>query len=295
MAQWQKWLTKPGNIRVVSIEAIDLMRELNQQQGLTGLPQVGFGEAVIGALLIASAHKSNESINLSAQGSGLYRQAVVDASPDGLVRGFLREEKDASKHTYGAEGVNGPWGSGVLSILYTKNFEGKYPYTGMVPISTGLLDDAINEYYRDSEQLVSRIGLAVEMAGDHLRLAGGALVQALGGASSEELDAIKSVSVEKLRQLAAISHDSQAFQHQAQILLGGRNLALVETQKLKAFCTCSQERIERALVLTGREAILEALDKDPYLEITCDFCRKEYRLSAERIRSLFSTDPSRLQ
>jgi len=292
---WHKFLSQPGNIRVVAVEATALVKELARGQQLKGLAQQGYGEAVVGAVLIASAHKSSESINMNAQGSGTFRQAIIDASPEGKVRGFLREQKDKSMHTFGADGTNGPWGSGVLSILYTKNFEGKYPYTGMVPITSGFLDDAINEYYKDSEQLVSKVGLNVELKGEEITVARGALVQALGGASEDELELINGLNVKMLRGLAQKADIAGQFEKEALKLLPGRTLKAVETQKLVAYCNCSQERIERALALTGEEEIKEALGKDPYLTITCDFCRKEYRLAAERIKALFSRDPSRLQ
>lgn len=294
-SQWTKWLAEPGHIRIVAVEGTHLMHEMCVQQGLHGAAQTGYAEAVIGSLLIASAHKSNESINMNAQGSGVYRQAIIDASPEGRVRGFLKEQKDRSMHTYGLEGHNGPWGSGVLSILYTKNFEGKAPYTGMVPISTGFLDEAINEYYRDSEQLVSKVGLFVESGDKSLKSARGALIQALGGATQEELESIRQLNVAKMRELASLASDPDRFIAAASELLGGRHFRRTEQQDVVAFCTCSQERIERALVLTGQEEAMEALGQDPFLTMTCDFCRREYRVSRERLKAIFDRDPSRLQ
>lgn len=293
-SNWSKWISQPGHIRLVGIEATELMHELSTQQELKGLSQQGFAEAVVGALLIASAHKSNESINLNAQGSGFFRQAIVDASPDGLVRGFLREQRDYSKHSFGADGKAGSWGTGVLSVLYTKNFEGKYPYTGMVPITNGHLDAAINEYYRDSEQLPSQIGLSVIGDATGLRHARGVLLQTLGGATEAEIESVRTLDLERIRQIAAAADNHDAIRSDVEKLLN-KTFKLVENKELKTFCNCSQERIERALVLSGQEPILEALANDPFLSVTCDFCRKEYRISAERIRSLFSTDPSRLQ
>jgi len=294
-SQWNKWLSTPGHIRIVSIEAAELLEGMIQQQGLEGLAQKGYAEAVLGALLIASLHKSNESINLNAQGSGPYKQALIDASPEGRVRGFLLEEKDPGMHTFGLEGTNGPWGSGVLAVLYTKNFEGKHPYKGMVAISTGYLDEAINEYYRDSEQLVSKIGLYVEFEGSRLAKVRGVLVQALGGASVDELEAIQNLTIKDLRALAALGDDPGRLIDQGKKLLGERPFQLVEHRELVSFCNCSQERIERALVLTGEKDSMEALGEDPVIQVICDFCRREYRVSRQRLKDLFGPDPSRLQ
>jgi molecular chaperone Hsp33 len=123
----------------------------------------------------------------------------------------------------------------------------------------------------------------------------GALIQALGGANSDELEAIRRLDVTQLQALALKANDFTAFAGEASRLVGGLNFEPVESAPLIAFCTCSQERIERALLLTGREPTLEALADDEVMTITCDFCRKEYKLAAERVRSLFIRDPSRLQ
>ena len=294
-SQWNKWLADPGHIRLVSVDAGELLRQLIVQQGLRGLAQGGYAEAIVGSLLIASLHKSNESVNMNAQGSGLFKQAIVDASPEGRVRGFFIEQTDPDLQTFGVEGHNGPWGSGVLSILYTKNFEGKQPYKGMVAIATGYLDEAINDYYRDSEQLVSKVGMYVEFDGERLVHARGALVQALGGAAAAELMAIEHLTIADMRALAALAHDPGQFLMRGKSLLGDRLFQLLENKTLEKFCTCSQERIERALVLTGEDDALEALGSDPQLKMTCDFCRSEYVISRERLKSLFVRDPSRLQ
>lgn len=294
-SHWTKWLSEPGNIRIVAIEATDLMHELILQQGLNGSAQSGYADAILTGLLVASAHKASESINLNAQGSGVYKQAIVDASPEGRVRGFLIEESNLELHTYGSDGKAGPWGTGILSVLYTKNFEGKIPYRGIVPISSGYLDEAINEYYRDSEQLTSLVGLNLEFDGQALRAARGALVQALGGASPEELQLLKSLKIEDLRALAKFADNRDSFSQQASQLLPGFAFKLVETQNLKSFCNCSLERIERALVLTGYEDAMHALGNDPSIKVTCDFCRSEYQVSAEKVKSLFTSDSSGIQ
>jgi molecular chaperone Hsp33 len=294
-SQWNKWLADPGNIRVVSVDAGDLLRQLIVQQGLRGLAQGGYAEAIVGSLLIASLHKPNESVNMNAQGSGLFKQAIVDASPEGRVRGFFIEQSDPDLQTFGIEGQNGPWGSGILSILYTKNFEGKQPYKGMVAISTGYMDEAINDYYRDSEQLVSKVGMYIEFDGERLVQARGALVQALGGALPAELQTIEALTITEMRGLATLAHDQNKFIECGKALLGKRPFRLIENRLLEKFCTCSQERIERALVLTGEDDALEALGSETLLKMTCDFCRSEYTVSRERLKSLFVRDPSRLQ
>jgi molecular chaperone Hsp33 len=291
-SSWSKWLSQPGNIRAVSLDATELMRELCAQHKLAGIAPSGFSEAVIGAMLLSSSHKIGESINVNVQGSGYFKQAIVDASPDGRVRGFMIEQSDPSMRTFGVDGNAGPWGTGILSVLYTKSHEGKVPYTGMVPVSTGILDDAFNEYYKDSEQRTSRMGIAIELKGSEVALAHGALIQVLGGASEEEHHALGKVTTAQLRLLAK---DSGNFKTNLDKLIPGHDFRQVETSEVASFCNCNQDRIERALILAGEQDMIDALGTDPMLNVSCDFCRKEYKVSAERLKALYTKDRTRLQ
>lgn len=294
-SSWSKWLAEPGHIRAVALDATALMRELSAQHRLKGLSAGGFSEVVVGALLISSSHKSGESINVNAQGSGYFKQSIVDCSPDGRVRGFLIEQSDPSMQTFGVDGTAGPWGTGILSVLYTKSIEGKVPYTGMVPISTGLLEDAFNEYYKDSAQMTSKLGIFIETKGDGIIFAHGALIQVLGGAKSREIEAVNGVTAPQLRDLAKTSHDTKRFKEGLNQIMTGLDFRMVEEGPVVSFCNCSQERIERALILAGEKDMIEALGENPTLDVGCDFCRKEYKVSAERLKALFTKDPSRLQ
>ncbi|MGE4132258.1 MAG: Hsp33 family molecular chaperone HslO [Bdellovibrionales bacterium] len=288
---WHKYLTNPGRLRLVAVEATEVCNQMCHLHGLSGPSRLGFAEALVGSFLVASGHKGDESINLNAQGSGLIRQVVVDVTPDGKARGFLRPGSGSVTPA----AASSLWGNGMVSILYTQNLERKHPYSGMVPIQSESLDEAINEYFRVSEQSKSRVGFKIDFDGEKVNFARGILLHALGGAASEEIEAVEQMPTSTLRSWAAYADREnelmQALSHQ----WPNRQFKEIEKKPLQTFCNCSQERIERALMLTGEKDIKEALGRDPYLSVLCDFCRKEYRVSAERIRALFSTDPSRLQ
>ena len=50
-------------------------------------------------------------------------------------------------------------------------------------------------------------------------------------------------------------------------------------------CNCSRERVERALMTTGREGLSEML-QDEVTEVKCHFCPSVYRFSSDEIRAL---------
>jgi molecular chaperone Hsp33 len=281
-SRWIKCISTQGTIRGVAIQATDLVNELAAVHGLKGVYARGLGEALMGALLIASYCKTGERINLNIQGSGRFQQALVDAHPDGVVRGYVTPHEGASISSQGDE--MGPWGSGLLSVLRTRDEEGKQPYIGTVPLLTGHLAKDLTFYWAQSEQIPSAVGLAVHLEGDEVKAAGGFLVQALPGASSSEVQAVEKHinEIDSLAERLAENADpvnllSQIFQSTA--------FMIIEEKPVLSRCTCSWERVQRALLLVGTVE-LQSMLKDEIATVRCDFCTKEYKVDPAMLSRL---------
>lgn len=279
--RWIKCISAHGNIRGVAIQATGVVREIARAHGLKGMASQALGEAIVGALTLASYCKNKEHINLNIQSSGLVSQALVDAHPDGSVRGYVvaRETNLLEQST------QGPWGEGLLSVLRTKNEEQERPYIGTVPLLTGHLAKDLTFYWLHSEQVPSAVGIAIKLNGTEVIAAGGFLIQAMPGASPEELKTIESHinEIESLAERISENPDpmsllSQIFQDTAFIL--------VEEKPLTFNCTCSWERVNRALALVGIQELQSMLSDDNGAFVRCDFCGKEYNLDSEGLKKL---------
>jgi molecular chaperone Hsp33 len=276
-----------GNIRGVAIQATELVQYMAGLHKLEGRGAQGLGEAVLGALLLASYCKPGERINLNIQGSRYYKQALVDGYPDGTVRGYLIENALANVKI-GAED-EGPWGQGLLSVLRTKDTEGAAPYIGTVPLVTGHLAKDLSFYWTQSEQVPSAVGLVVEMASDgSVQTAGGFLIQAMPGATSDEIAKIEQ-HISELSSLAQEFTQNKSPLHLLSSVFQSTAFAIVEERQLKFNCTCSLQRVERALALVGVAELQEMLAKDNKATVRCDFCTKEYTLNAEDINRLIKS------
>lgn len=287
--RWLKCISTNGNLRGVAIQATELVRSMAQMHQLSGAPAQALGEAAIGALLIASYCKNQERVNLNIQGSGEIKQALVDAHPDGTVRGYVLQ-RDATETVLEFEG-QGPWGTGFLSVLRTKNEEQQQPYIGTVPLLTGHLAKDLTYYWAQSEQVPSAVGLAVCMNGDEIVGAGGFLVQAMPCATTEELRSIEQ-HIQEIESLATrVAKDvdplillSQIFQDTAFIL--------VEDKPLAFHCNCSWERVHRALALIGVQELRSLLHQEQSASVRCDFCSKEYLVDAAGLQKLIDSASS---
>jgi molecular chaperone Hsp33 len=265
----------------VAIQASALVQEIGDRHKLGDVGMQALGESLIGGLLLASYCKEGERVNLNIQGSGHCSQALVEAHPNGTVRGYVVEsERGAS----GSQ-VEGPWGSGLLSVLKTKDQEGEQPYIGTVPLLTGHLAKDLTYYWVQSEQVPSALGIAINVQKGRVTEAGGFLVQAMPGAASNEIRDIEK-HINEIQSLArSLTDDSdptrlltRIFQDTAFILL--------EDKELKFKCTCSWDRVVRALTLIGTSELQAMLAEDDHASVRCDFCGSEYKVDHAALQKL---------
>jgi molecular chaperone Hsp33 len=280
--RWVKCISTGGFVRGVAIHATSLVQEMADRHGLSGDAARSMGEAVMGALTIGSYCKSGERVNLNIRGSGCVRQALVDAYPDGRVRGYVTARPEAERE----DSAFGPWGEGVLSVLRTRN-EREQPYIGTVPLITGHLAKDLTFYWHQSEQIPSAVGLAVNLQDGKVTEAGGFLVQAMPGAPASDVRLIEQHIQEIQSLAAALARDAEPLHLLTQIFQSTAFVVLEETP-LRFECSCSLERVTRALTLVGTAELRDILAKDNGASVRCDFCAREYRLDRAVIESLIA-------
>jgi molecular chaperone Hsp33 len=282
---WVKGISSQGNIRAVGIEARALVQHLVDLHGLKAEGAKALGEATLGALLIASYCKSGERVNLNIQSQGRFAQTLVDAYPDGHMRGYIVERESGGV----AEVGQGPWGNGLMSVLRTKDEEGKRPYIGTVPLLTGHLAKDLTYYWVQSEQVPSAVGISVEFDPQTGKIAqaGAFLVQALPGASDEEVKLIES----HLKEFPDIQGILAADPNPMNLivpLLQSSPFHVLETKELKMTCHCSWERVRRALLLIGAEELKAILSTQGQAVVHCDFCTKQYTADTQELKNLIA-------
>jgi molecular chaperone Hsp33 len=278
---WIKCISTEGNLRGVAIQATDLVQSLADQHKIKGMAVRGLGEAVMGALLIASYCKPGHRINLNVRGSGYFQQALVDAYPEGTVRGYVIERENIQD-----EDTNlGPWGTGLLSVLRTKDEIGEKPYIGTVPLLTGHLAKDLSFYWVQSEQIPSAVGLSVSMDGDRIVSAGGFLVQALPGASTQEVRNIEH-HIGEIQSLAESLNKDVSPMHLLSQIFQSTPFIVVEEKPIECSCNCSWERVQKALTLVGVPELRSMLLEDRVAIVRCDFCAREYEVNEAMLEKL---------
>jgi molecular chaperone Hsp33 len=283
---WQKCISKSGTLRGVAIHCTTLSRALAETHSLTGENARALGESLVAGFVLSSYCKAGERMNLNIKGDGWAKQALVDAYPDGTIRGYLVPNEDAVIPNRDLTG-EGPWGRGTLSVLRKRDLgAGTEPYVGTVPLITGHLAKDLTFYWSQSEQVASAVGIAVnlDMEGK-IFSAGGFLVQAMPGATDEEIREIETqvVSIPNLNNVLAA--DGEPI-HLLSTIFQNMEFMLLEKKELRMECSCSPERMRKALTLVGVAELQAMIDEVGEAVVKCDFCEKEYRADAADLRKM---------
>jgi molecular chaperone Hsp33 len=189
----------------------------------------------------------------------------------------LPEREDGKLDVGGAVGHNGR-----MSVV--KDLGMKEPYIGQCELVSGELGIDFANYFTVSEQQPSLVSLGVLVQGDKVIKAGGLLLQPLPGCEEKTIEQLELRSP----MFAEISRELNAAPKEelAEGWFRGMDLRLLDRTPLRYHCTCSRERMEKALLAIGQKDLQSIIDDDQGAELGCHFCRKTYFFTTEQLKAL---------
>jgi len=272
------------SIRVVAAVTTDTVREGCRRHGLRGVEAMALGRGLTAGCLLATLTKTeDERLRLSLQSSAAIKSMLVDARGNGTVRGCITSRLKAPVMPQG-EQIGAFVGSGQLVI--TRDLGLPKPYQGVVPLSSGEIDEDIETYLNGSEQLPSvlRCRVILDSAGDVVR-AGGVLCQTFPESDPESLEPLRGVL---LGLTSLLQKDRTPEELMGFALLGGKFDAMAQSE-LSYHCVCGRDRALSVVSSLGAEDIDKLATEQESTEIRCSFCGDTYTLSADDLRALAVT------
>jgi molecular chaperone Hsp33 len=232
------------------------------------------GEALASVLLLTATLKFKGSLTLQAQGSGPIRTLVVQGTHHRTVRGLARWEGDVPHGN-----LQHLFGDGHLAL--TLDPDRGERYQGIVPLEGAGLGAAIERYFGQSEQLPTRLWLAVDSS-----RAVGLMLQRVPG-TVEDADGwdrtVTLADTVEERELLALP-----VQNLLRRLFHEEDVRLFEPDPVAFRCGCSRTRIEATLRALGRQEIDAIVEEQGDVAVTCEFCNRDYRFDAVDARELFT-------
>jgi len=239
------------------------------------------GQAMAAAALLASSIKFKGSLTLQVQGKGEQGLSllVVQCNSHGGLRALARwQGEPPAQASLGELCPNG-----YLAI--TIDPEGGERYQGIVAVEGETLASALDNYFTNSEQLATRVFLAVGEG-----RAAGMLVQRLPGNDPDD-DAwnraetlAETITAKELVELSAAEIIRRLYHEE--------DIRLFDPTPYHFQCTCSRERVGEVLRSLGRAEIQSVLEEQGQVEVHCDFCNEGYRFDPVDVEQLFLSEQS---
>lgn len=240
-------------------------------------------ELTVASSLLTATLKFEGTITIQLQGDGPLRFMVVNGDHHQHLRGVARFDGDIPEQA----GLHELLGQGHMMITIIPD-EGER-YQGIVALEGATLSECLENYFHQSEQLMTRIWIRVgEQADSHSLQAAGLLLQALPHQDQEA----QSRDFEHVVVLADTVQDQELFELSPNDLLyrlyNQEEVHLFPAQDVQFECHCSRNRCEAALLQIGRSEVESLLAEQGNIQMSCDYCGSDYTFTAQDIETLFS-------
>ena len=275
------------NLRIYAAVTTALTDEARQRHELTPTAVAALGRTMTGALLLAANMKNDEALTVKFAGDGPLKSVTADATPKGVVRGYVgNPQADLPLTAAGKLAVGDAVGKGTVSVT---RFTGlKEPITGSAAITDGEIANDLTHYLYISEQTPSSVGLGVLVERDRtVAAAGGFFVQPLPGADDSLLATVEN-NLQHFGNVSAVINDgADAAAIISKLAAGLPDIEILATTPLAFRCQCSRVRIEDMLIALNEDD-LRSLIADGKAEVCCRFCGEKYQFSADDLQMFLS-------
>lgn len=249
------------------------------------------GEACALAALVGSNLKFEGRLIMEARGSGPVRYVVADYDTSGGLRGYCRFDADEvarASEGFVRPGARSLLGDGVFLMTIDQGPD-MDRYQGVTAIEGETLALCAEQYFAQSEQTPTRVRLAVGQAdvGDGPKWrAGGVLIQNI--AEDDARGSTQEAWIRTQAHFETIGEDELidtelSTNHLLFRLFHEDGVRVFGSQPLRAFCRCSQSRIEGVLKSFPREERVDMVEPDGKIHVTCEFCSRVYAVSPDEL------------
>lgn len=252
------------------------------------------GEASVAAALFTGHTKVDGRLSIQLRSSTVLRTLFAECTAAGTLRGVVQLAEGGGDVSRDLTAL----GTDALLAITIENpgLDPREPqrYQSLVGLDASALDEAFEDYFRQSEQLPTRLLLAAD--GSH---AAGLLLQKLPG-DEGDVDGwdrasalFETLGKQELLDTPAQTLLHRLFHEEAPQLLGERPLRFA--------CSCSRERVAGMLQSLGEDEARAAAEATGAVEVRCEFCGREYHFSLTDLDIMFqdagvaSPAPERLQ
>jgi len=273
-------MTDDGTFRVITAQTTETVRGALSAQSATGPTARAFADLLTGVVLLRQTMAPQLRLQAILRGSGSTGTLVADSHPTGKTRGLVSQKR-------GATGLD--LGPGSLLRLVRTLHDGRIQQ-GIVEVPEAGISQALMTYLQVSEHVTTMIAVGTVFDRTRVVSAGGYLVQLLPEAQRGPL----LVMTERLEEFRAIHAHLTKPDFSPSWLTGELLYAMPFTElgasDVRFECWCSHVSVMSSLATLPRSEIQSMIDDGEILEIQCDYCNAEYRVSPSELSGLVTSN-----
>jgi molecular chaperone Hsp33 len=270
-------VTEDYSFRVFAARTTQTVRGILQAQSGAGRTVQHCGDLVTASILLRATMAPQLRVQCILRGAGGTGTLVADSHPSGATRGLIQLPAGSSEVRL-AEGA-------LLQMMRTLH-DGRLSQ-GVVQVAEGAtMSEAFMTYMQESEQTVTMAELRTVLDSQSAVRAAGYLVQLLPGTPRRALRTMtdRLVLLQETGELFMMQDSDPDWQLSR--LLGQAPYHNLMRHAVRFECWCSELRVVSALATLKRAELTELAASDRPLQISCDYCGKDYAISPARLTGL---------
>lgn len=282
-----KALTKNSNIRVTAVYTKGIVERARTIHKTLPVATAALGRTLSATSIIGGNLKNEDgSVTVQIKGGGPLGSIVCVSDSQGRVRGYLQNPAvDIPLKPNGKLDVSGAVGQdGFLTVI--KDLSMKEPFIGTTALVSGEIAEDVTSYFAQSEQIGAACALGVLVNTDQsVRQAGGYIVEVMPNAVEADIMLLEQ-NIANIAPITTLLDQGLSITDVIYKVLDGFDVEILEETPISYDCKCTRERVSKALISIGKKDLLEIVETEEKIEMTCQFCDEIYNFSKEDILSM---------
>ena len=274
-----RFLLPHAGVRGVSVRLQQTWQDILAHAQYPGTVRELLGQSCAAAALFTGHAKVNGRLSLQLRSQQALRTLFAECTAQDTLRGIARMADGAADIPHDLRQL----GEDALLAITIENpgLDPREPqrYQSLVSLQAATLSEAFEDYFRQSEQLPTRLLLAAD--GER---AAGLILQKLPGDEGDgdgwnRAGALfDTLRIDELLALPGSQLLHRLFHEEA--------VQILAEQSLRFACSCSRDRVAAMLHSLGEDEARAAL-ADGQADVRCEFCGQRYLFTDVQVEELF--------
>lgn len=277
----QRFIFENADVRGELVHLTNSFQSIMDQHNYPPSIRKILGEVLVVVSLLSAIIKFKGRLTVQFQGKSPLKLLLGQCNNQFELRGLAQWDGDLSE-----EDIMLAVKTGTLAIMIFPDNSTK-PYQGIVSWQGDSLAQSIEGYFKDSEQLPTRVWLAVNDT-----TATGLLLQPLPKEGARKTTPVPGdhdwehivYLTDTITPNELLFLDNQTLLHR---LYSQEEVRVFPPEPVVFRCTCSIARSENVIRMLGQEEAESELKEKQQIIVTCEFCNKEYAFDRVDVANIF--------